>query len=63
MCLSVYCYATELHAFDFLIKDFVVKRDIICAGSFIWRNSNVKFNDTEVMIDLFIYAVGTQGKK
>ena len=27
-----YCYVTELHAYDFVIKDFVIKRGIICAG-------------------------------
>ena len=25
------CYITELHAYDFVIKDFVIKSDIICA--------------------------------
>ena len=27
-----YCYVTELHAYDVVIKYFVIKRDIICAG-------------------------------
>ena len=31
VCLSVICYVTELHAYDFVIKDFVIKRGIICA--------------------------------
>ena len=24
VCLSVICYVTELHAYDFVIKDFVI---------------------------------------
>ena len=26
------CYVIELHAYDFLIKYFIIKKDVICAG-------------------------------
>ena len=26
------CYVTESHAYDFVIKYFVIKRGVICAG-------------------------------
>ena len=26
-----YCYVTELHVYDFVIKNFIIKRDVICA--------------------------------
>ena len=36
-----YCYVTELHAYGFLIKDFVIKRGIICAGPCIFCSLEV----------------------
>ena len=29
VCLSVICYVTELHAYDFVIKDFVIKKGVL----------------------------------
>ena len=40
VCLTYY-YVTESHAYDFEVKYFVIKRDIICVGSCI-----VKINDS-----------------
>ena len=33
-CLSVILYVTELHAYDLVIKDFVIKMGVICAGNY-----------------------------
>ena len=27
-----YCYVTEVHAYDFVIKDFIIKRSVICTA-------------------------------
>ena len=32
-----HCYAAGLHAYDFVIKDFSIKRGIICFGYYIWN--------------------------
>ena len=38
VCLSVVFYVTELHAYDFAVKDFVMKGGAICAGPCrMWR--------------------------
>ena len=29
VCLSGYCYVTELHAYAFVIKDFVIKKGVL----------------------------------
>ena len=38
-CVRWHCYVIELHAYDFVIKDFVIKRDVICAGCCIFTFS------------------------
>ena len=34
--LECYIVVTELHAYDFVIKEFVIKGGVICAGPFIY---------------------------
>ena len=40
VCLTYY-YVTESHAYDFEVKDFVIKRDVVCV-----RPCIVKINDS-----------------
>ena len=40
-----YCYATELHVCDFVIKDFIIKRGVICARLCIWSPWTGKTNE------------------